>query len=111
MDPTGVLAGVLVSGTFLAGSIYFAWKESLDRQEQERQAPIKREQDARIFCPHCRATGAVWTERMKQKKGISGGKATAAVLTIGWSLLAVGLSRREWVTEACCANCGSRWSF
>jgi hypothetical protein len=45
------------------------------------------------------------------KKGISGGKATGALLTGGVSILASGLSRKEKVTEARCANCRQTWHF
>ena len=47
----------------------------------------------------------------KELKGISGAKATGAVLTLGWSLLATGLSRKEQATQAHCSNCGSTWDF
>ena len=46
-----------------------------------------------MVCPHCQATGMVHARRIRQKKGISGGKATGALLTGGWSVLATGLSR------------------
>jgi hypothetical protein len=46
---------------------------------------------------------------VKQKKGISGGKATAAVLTAGISILGTGLSRKEKVSEAHCNNCNVTW--
>jgi hypothetical protein len=48
---------------------------------------------------------------VKVKRGISGGKATGAVLTGGVSMLATGLSRKEAATKATCGNCGSRWVF
>lgn len=60
-------------------------------------------------CPHCGVTGGVNVERVKQKKGISGGKATAAVLTAGISILGTGLSRKEKVSEAHCKNCNVTW--
>jgi hypothetical protein len=53
----------------------------------------------------------VYTERTKMKQGISGGKATGAVLTMGVSMLATGLSRKQKVTKATCKNCGSEWVF
>lgn len=64
-----------------------------------------------MFCPHCQTAGQVWTKAAKQKKGVSGAKATGAILTGGVSLLATGLSRKEKVTEATCANCDSNWIF
>jgi RecJ-like exonuclease len=64
-----------------------------------------------MVCPHCQVKGRVQTREVRAKKGISGGKATAAVLTAGVSMLATGLSRKEVVTEARCANCDSYWTF
>jgi hypothetical protein len=52
-----------------------------------------------MICPHCRAAGAVRTRLVDRKKGISGGKATAALLTGGVSVLATGLSREELMTR------------
>lgn len=64
-----------------------------------------------MVCPHCQSKGTVRTKQVKQKKGISGGKATAAVLTGGLSVLATGLSRKEKATEAHCTRCGNTWYF
>jgi uncharacterized CHY-type Zn-finger protein len=64
-----------------------------------------------IICPQCQTTGHVSTLPTKRKKGVSGGKATGAVLTLGLSLLATGLSRKEHVTQAHCGNCNSTWDF
>ena len=70
-----------------------------------------RRQSAALVCPHCQSEGTVRTKQVMQKRGISGGKATAAVLTGGISLLATGLSRKEPCTEAHCSHCGSTWRF
>ncbi len=64
-----------------------------------------------MICPHCQQQGTVHTRPVTQKKGVSGGKATAAVLTGGISLLATGLSRKEQNTQAHCVNCNSTWFF
>jgi hypothetical protein len=64
-----------------------------------------------LICPHCQVGGRCVTKKVSCKKGISGGKATAAVLTGGVSLLATGLSRKEIDTEAHCKNCNSTWYF
>lgn len=64
-----------------------------------------------MVCPHCQNKGKVRTRTISQKKGISGGKATAALLTGGVSLLATGLSRKETHTQAHCDNCGCTWVF
>ena len=66
---------------------------------------------SQMVCPHCQAKGTVTTKTVKKKKGISGGKATGAVLTAGFSILATGLSRKEKTTEARCRKCGSVWYF
>jgi hypothetical protein len=73
--------------------------------------PEKERRDAQIICPQCQQRGHVTTRSVRQKKGISGGKATAAILTGGLSILATGLSRKEDATEAECSNCGSIWHF
>ena len=67
--------------------------------------------NAAMVCPHCQCVGKIRTKEVKQKKGVSGGKATAAVLTGGLSLLAVGLSRIEGATQAHCDNCSNTWFF
>ena len=64
-----------------------------------------------LVCPHCHRRGGVYTREVKTKKGISGAKATGALLTGGLSVLATGLSRKEHVTEAHCKRCGSTWHF
>lgn len=46
-----------------------------------------------------------------RKKGVSGAKATGALMTGGVSLLATGLSRKEGLTQAHCEKCGSTWDF
>ena len=64
-----------------------------------------------MVCPHCHTKGTVRTKPVTQKKGVSGGKATAAVLTGGLSVLATGLSRKEHLTEAHCTRCGNTWRY
>lgn len=64
-----------------------------------------------LTCPHCQTKGQVRTMLTTRKKGVSGGKATAAVLTLGWSMLATGLSRKEQATQGHCDNCQSTWDF
>jgi transcription elongation factor Elf1 len=64
-----------------------------------------------MVCPHCTTRGNVTTKKGERKTGISGGKVTCAVLTLGWSLFATGLSRKEEVTLAHCKACGARWTF
>lgn len=66
---------------------------------------------SQIVCQQCQERGHVRCKTIKNKKGISGGKATGALLTGGVSLLATGLSRKEISTEAHCSNCQSTWQF
>lgn len=65
----------------------------------------------KVMCQHCQVVGNVSTRSVKVKRGISGGKATAAVMTLGWSMLGTGLSRKVTMTEAKCGNCGSVWHY
>jgi hypothetical protein len=62
-------------------------------------------------CPHCETVGQITTKKVNLKKGVSGGKAVAGLLTGGLSLLAVGLSREEKQTQAHCRKCGNTWHF
>jgi hypothetical protein len=65
---------------------------------------------ALLNCPHCGAGGRVTRKRVKVKRGVSGAKATGAVLTAGLSLFAVGLSRKETVTQLSCRSCRMTWT-
>ncbi len=65
----------------------------------------------KLVCPHCQTVGHVYTKQITKKQGISGGKATAAILTGGTSILATGLSQKEHMTEGHCENCKSTWHF
>ena len=76
-----------------------------------RTSQMKGPLNSQLICPHCQQKGGVHTKSIQAKKGISGGKATGAVLTGGVSLLATGLSRKEQSTEAFCSNCKSTWHF
>jgi hypothetical protein len=62
-----------------------------------------------LVCPHCQTKGFVHTKPVNRKAGISGGKATGAILTGGVSLLATGLSRSETATQVHCINCNMTW--
>lgn len=59
----------------------------------------------KIKCRHC-GEASVTSRQVRRKQGVSGGKATGAVLTLGWSTLLTGLSRKATVTELHCASCG-----
>jgi hypothetical protein len=64
-----------------------------------------------VICQHCQTKGQVSIKQVKKKKGISGGKATAALFTGGLSLFATGLSRKEENNQATCGNCKTTWFF
>jgi hypothetical protein len=83
----------------------FLTRDSLDAGEQLERAAG----DKALVCPHCHSTGTVSTETIRAKRGISGGKATGAILTGGLSMLVTGLSRKERVREAHCSHCGMVW--
>jgi hypothetical protein len=94
--------------------------EAMSPAERERYLAAKRDRQATLshgpvnpvmICPHCGVQGKVRTKFVDRKKGISGGKATAAVMTGGISMLATGLSRKEKLTQARCDSCGNRWDF
>jgi hypothetical protein len=89
------------------------------RIRSERQSKVDAAREAaaaaapgahQIVCPHCQVRGHVTTRQVRAKKGVSGGKATGAVLTGGVSLLATGLSRKENQTEMHCGNCNMTWT-
>jgi hypothetical protein len=65
-----------------------------------------------LICPHCGESGHVTSKQSKEKEGISGAKATAALLTGGVSLLVpgIGLSRKVNALVRHCTKCGSRWT-
>lgn len=81
--------------------------QGMRARAEQREA--KAEAEKKIVCPHCQTAGQVTTVMVKKKHGISGGKATGAILTGGVSLLATGLARKGWVTKLHCANCLMDW--
>jgi uncharacterized paraquat-inducible protein A len=64
-----------------------------------------------VICAQCQTRGHVRIKRMHVKQGISGGKAVGALLTGGVSMLATGLSRKGWETQAHCEACGTTWNL
>lgn len=81
------------------------WTDRAARFEGSQRRPG----DSQKVCPHCGVRGRVTSRSVKQKKGISGGKATGAVLTGGLSILGTGLSRKEKATQMHCHNCNTVW--
>lgn len=99
----------------LEGMGYEARKRYL-KERQERDVEAGRslrwgQVNAALVCPHCHEKGHVRSTHIQRKGGVSGRKATAALLTGGASLIAVGLSRKESLTQAHCDHCGSTWEF
>ena len=82
-------------------------QKKLDASDRLSYGPVS----PQMICPHCQTKGKVRTKEIEKKAGVSGGKATAAILTGGISLLATGLSRKEDLTQAHCGNCTSTWTF
>ena len=134
MDSCSIFLVVFIGGIFVVGIIVMisasneadrvqrmtpaerdAYLDQKRRAATQAQAKLRDAQhgplNMQMVCPHCHKKGSVRTKNVKQKKGISGGKATAAVLTGGVSILATGLSRKEAATEATCDKCGSTWHF
>lgn len=107
-----ILGILLVAGLVQAANDNEKMSKMPPAQKAEFQAtqahgPVNRQ----MICPHCQERGKVHTKKVTQRKGVSGGKATGAILTGGVSLLATGLSRKENATEAFCRNCSSTWYF
>lgn len=92
----------------IAFNIWVHDPELIRNQKAARRerAEVQRRQ---IVCRFCGVAGRVRVSDVRRKKGLSGGKATAGLLTGGASLLLVGLSRKEATRELECGNCGQRW--
>lgn len=93
MDQLGVWFGLAI-GAVLAVRMYLANRPTVNET---------------LTCPHCGTRGQVSVERLSRKKGISGGKATGALMTGGVSMFATGLSRKEAAQHLVCGNCGIGW--
>uniref|UniRef100_A0A6H2A635 Putative transcription elongation protein n=1 Tax=viral metagenome TaxID=1070528 RepID=A0A6H2A635_9ZZZZ len=101
------MEGILLLA-FIIWIIYMCTKKS---EPAQTQITAQQSMDRNMICPHCQTKGSVTTQQVKKKIGISGGKATAAVLTCGISMLGTGLSRKQKMTEASCGRCGATWSY
>lgn len=78
-------------------------------EKMEANEARKKAQDGQIRCIYCQQSGSVTTVHRRVKRGVSGGKATGALVTGGLSIFATGLSRKQDVIEARCGNCGMSW--
>lgn len=106
----GGIVGLVFLYRYVNNRYFDGERRAAERKaEAENAVALQVERDAKIICPHCQVTGRVTTQDTTSKRGISGGKATGAFLTGGWSLLVTGLSRAQSVRAAQCANCGMKW--
>ena len=110
---------IVIGVAFMMGieflKVYFMPPDKQAKYLSEKQEEIAKTNygslNEAMMCPHCQTNGKIRTKHVVQKKGVSGGKAVAGILTGGISLLAVGLSRKEGVTQAHCDNCNNTWVF
>jgi len=86
-------------------------KTHKEKKVEDSRTAIHGQKNEALLCPHCGEKGGVRTKPIDMKKGVSGAKATGALLTGGVSLLATGLSRKEKLTKTHCDLCQSDWIF
>ena len=110
-EPNILAAGLFIATCGIFALVFLASIRAKEKEALERERPAKAVRDAKLFCPHCQQFGFVTTEPTTIKRGVSGGKVTAALLTGGVTMLATGLSQESVVTKATCSNCGSTWMF
>jgi uncharacterized protein YbaR (Trm112 family) len=82
------------------------------RQQTEAiWGPIVGTPNPELVCPHCHTRGEISVRSMTYKNGLSGAKATSALLTGGLSLPVTGLSRKVQGTELTCHHCKLTWKI
>ena len=91
MDGCGVI--LLFLGVLLVIAFVEHASKQADKTPEQRLQEAQGDINPEMVCPHCQKKGGIRTKAVTKKAGVSGGKATAAVLTGGVSLLATGLSR------------------
>jgi len=101
------MGGIIV----LIGVIWLIYLIAKEPTPTPTQIQQQRTMNRNMICPHCQMQGFVTTKQVKRKQGIHGGKATAAILTCGISMIGTGLSRKQKMTEAHCNNCGVTWAL
>ncbi len=101
-----ILIPIMIVGGFIS-MIHWSATASNDEKHEAQFGKINEQ----LVCPHCQIKGKVRTTQRETNNGISGGKATGAILTGGVSLLATGLSKKGQCTQAHCDSCNSTWSF
>jgi len=105
---------LIILGLLSLGFIIFTFYPSYVKAHstaEEWLAYVYGPRNPALICPHCQTPGLVHTKATTRKAGISGGKAAAALLTGGVSVLATGLSQNQAATQAHCGNCASDWTF
>ena len=116
----GITLVIIVIIKVVAGSVEREKVATMPPAERRRYLEVKAESELAqqhgpinpaMVCPHCQEKGKIRTKLVDRKKGISGTKATGAILTGGVSMLATGLSRKERLTQAHCGNCKNSWEF
>ena len=101
------MEGIIVIGVIVF-VVYLITKAGDSPQKALEQ---KQKLTKNMICPHCHTEGSVTTRQVKQKQGISGGKAVAALFTCGITMLGTGLSRKQQMTEATCSHCAAVWTY
>jgi uncharacterized membrane-anchored protein len=100
-----------ISALIIVGAVILVIIWATRTTEEQRASLLWGPINSIMICPHCQTKGSVRTKQITRKAGVSGGKATAAILTGGLSILGVGLSRKEQRTEAHCGHCDATWQF
>lgn len=95
------MESVLIGLLFVAAIVFGIYKGAM--------ADVGSSPNEHVVCPHCQSRGTVTATTVKRKQGISGGKATGALLTGGVSLFATGLSRKQQITRMKCGKCRVEW--
>ncbi len=104
------VSALVCFGLVIAGFVIRSQMSPEQRKEFEERSQWG-ELNEKLLCPHCQHRGLVRSKRVARKKGVSGAKATGALLTAGTSVLVTGLSRKEDLTQAHCGECNSTWDF
>lgn len=93
----------VVAWPLIAAGLVAWWRQDTKRRAEQAEGA------RRIECPHCHVVGQVTIGEVREKDGISGGKATGALLTGGVSMLATGLSQKKNRLKGTCGNCRVAW--
>lgn len=67
------------------------------------------DRQAKIVCQFCQERGGVTAKQVKRAKRKSATRILGAVVTAGGSLGVGGITKKGWVTELSCSNCGMKW--